>query len=208
MTLRFASRGCHVGSSSAGSLILIVGCPLYVHFGYPFTNEQLLSYPSSFGSRWDAMDDKMRVCFMDLVKDLEGKPLDGPTVLQVLKCDRSGFLACLSIRFALKFDVDGTAGDIVFMQIKYHMRPCLAATAGREKFTLDGSKTLLAEAAYELMDGTESVGSGAPFGKPFGPTASIVGSVGNSSQPFSSLDHATLCGQRHPAPDGYRLTIL
>ena len=103
-----------------------------------------------------------------------------------LKCDRSGFLACLSVRFALKFDADGKAGDVVFMQIKYHMQPCLAATAGREKFTLGGSKPLLAEAAYELIDGTESVGSGAPFGKPFGPTASIVGSVGNSSQPFSS----------------------
>ena len=52
------------------------------------------------------------------------------------------------------------------------MRPCRAATAGREKFvTLGGSEPLLAKAAYELMpvDGTESVGSGAPFGTPFRP---------------------------------------
>ena len=65
------------------------------------------------------------------------------------------------------------------------MRPCLAATAGREKFTLGGSKPLLAEAASELMDKTEFVGSGAPFGKPFRPIPSIVGSVGNSLRPFS-----------------------
>jgi hypothetical protein len=30
----------------------------YVHFGYPFTDEQLTSYTGRFGSRWDAMDDK------------------------------------------------------------------------------------------------------------------------------------------------------
>ena len=52
------------------------------------------------------------------------------------------------------------------------MRPCLAATAGLENFvTLGGSDPLLAKAAYELMpvDGTESVGSGAPFGTSFRP---------------------------------------
>ena len=52
------------------------------------------------------------------------------------------------------------------------MRPCLAATAGWEKFvTLGGSEPLLVKAAHELMpvNGTESVGSGAPFGTPFRP---------------------------------------
>jgi hypothetical protein len=57
-------QGCHVGSS-AGFLVSIVGRQLYVHFGYPFTNEQLTTfyYPSRFGSRWDAMDDKMRLLY-------------------------------------------------------------------------------------------------------------------------------------------------
>ena len=32
----------------------------------------------------------------------------------------SGSLACLSVRSALKFDADGTAGDIVFTQIERH----------------------------------------------------------------------------------------
>ena len=41
-----------------------------------------------------------------------------------------------------------------------------ATTAGQEKFvTLAESEPLLADATYERMDGTESVGSGAPFGK-------------------------------------------
>jgi hypothetical protein len=36
------------------------------------------------------------------------------------------------------------------------MRLCLAATAGRDTFTLAGSEPLLAEAAYELMKRTEA----------------------------------------------------
>ena len=55
---------------------------------------------------------------MDLMKALEGELLDGPTVLPVLKYDRSGYLACLPVRFALEFDADGKAGDVVSLQIK------------------------------------------------------------------------------------------
>ena len=128
-----------------------LGRPLYVHFGYYF-NEQLTSHPSRFGTRYDAMHDKNEEVLMDFAK---GKLLDGPS--QLSKDDRSGSLACLSVRFALEFDADGTASDVACTQVERHMRLCLAATAGREKFvTLAGSEPLLAEAAYELMKGTKS----------------------------------------------------
>jgi hypothetical protein len=88
---------------------------------------------------------------MDLAK---AKLLDGPTTLGN---NRSGSLACLSVRFALEFNMDGTSGDVARTQVERHMRLCLAATAGRDTLvTLAGSEPLLAEAAYELMKGTQS----------------------------------------------------
>ena len=63
---------------------------------------------------------------MDLVK---AKLLDGSNSLEE---NRSGSLACLSVRYALEFNMDGTAGDIVRTQVERHMRLCLAATAGME----------------------------------------------------------------------------
>jgi hypothetical protein len=93
--------------------------------------------------------------FREFVKT---KLLDGPATLDLMK-DRSGSLACLSVRFALEFNMDGTAGDIVRTQVERHMRLCLAATvtAGRDTLaTLAGSEPLLAEAAYELMKATQS----------------------------------------------------
>ncbi len=78
------------------------------------------------------------------------KLLDGLSSLN--EDNRSGSLACLSVRFVLEFNQGGTAGDIARTQVERHMRLCLAATAGRETFiTLAGSEPLLAEAAYELV---------------------------------------------------------
>ena len=112
-----------------------------------------LSTSSRFGSRWDAMNDRNETVLMDFAK---GKLLDGPTTL--LEKDRSGSLACLSVRFALEFNMEGTAGDIVCTQVERHMRLCLAATAGPEKFiTLAGSEPILAEAAHELMKRSQSI---------------------------------------------------
>jgi hypothetical protein len=89
---------------------------------------------------------------MDLAK---AKLLDGPIVLEEI--NRAGSLACLSVRFALEFNMDGTAGNVARTQVERHMRLCLAATTERETFvTLAGSEPLLAEAAYELMEGTHS----------------------------------------------------
>ena len=88
---------------------------------------------------------------MDFAK---GKLLGGPSTLGN---DRSGSLACLAVRFALEFNMDGTAGDVARTQVERHMRLCLAATAGRDTLvTLAGSEPLLAEAAYELLKETQS----------------------------------------------------
>ncbi|KAF8491848.1 hypothetical protein F5888DRAFT_1733763, partial [Russula emetica] len=90
---------------------------------------------------------------MDYAKQ---KLLDGPNELR--EGNWAGSLACLSIRFALEFNMmDGTARDVSFAQVERHMRLCIAATAGLEKLiTIPGSEPLLAEAAYELMKGTRT----------------------------------------------------
>ncbi len=83
------------------------------------------------------------------------KLLDGPSVLR--SENRSGSLACLSVRFALEFNMDGTARDVTYAQVERHMRLCIAATAGLEKMiTIPGSEPLLSEAAYELMKHTQT----------------------------------------------------
>ena len=113
----------------------------------------LLPTLSRFASIYDAEEDKYRseTELMDLAKS---KLLDSSNTLEK---NRSGSLACLSVRFALEFNMDGTAVDVARTQVERHMRLCLAATAGRDTLvTLAGSEPLLAEAAYELMKGTQS----------------------------------------------------
>ncbi|KAI9454622.1 hypothetical protein F5148DRAFT_424620 [Russula earlei] len=81
------------------------------------------------------------------------KLLCGPTVLNN---NPNGVLACLSVRFALTFNMDVSARDVSFAQVERHMRLCIAATVGLEKLvTMAGSEPLLAEAAYDLMKETE-----------------------------------------------------
>jgi len=83
------------------------------------------------------------------------KLLNGPTELR--DDNRAGSLACLSIRFALEFNIDNVSRDVTFAQVERHMRLCIATTAGLEKLiTIPGSEPLLAEAAYELMKATRT----------------------------------------------------
>jgi hypothetical protein len=106
---------------------------------------------SRFGSYWDNLPQEWKTesTIMDFVKQ---KLLDGPTELR--NGNWSGPLACLSTRFALEFNMDGTAHDVTYAQVERHMRLCIAATTGFEKITISGSEPLLAEASYELMKGT------------------------------------------------------
>ena len=133
------------------------GCVILVDRCKPFSAVTLASclLPTSsrFASIYDATMKQYRskIELMDLAKV---KLLDGPPTLEN---NRSGSLACLSMRFALEFNMDGTAGDVARTQVERHMRLCLAATAGRDTLvTLAGSEPLLAEAAYELMRKTKS----------------------------------------------------
>jgi hypothetical protein len=83
------------------------------------------------------------------------KLLDGPNTLK--NAGPGETLACLSVRFALDFNMDGAGGNVARTQVERHMRLCLAATAGRDSLvTLAGSEPLLAEASYELMKQTQS----------------------------------------------------
>jgi hypothetical protein len=68
-----------------------------------------------------------------------------------------GALACLSVRFALEFDLaNGDARSVAREQIERHMRLCVAATTGLDTLiTVAGSEPLLAEAAREILDLTK-----------------------------------------------------
>jgi hypothetical protein len=86
-----------------------------------------------------------------LMQFAKAKLLDGPVVLSDKHAP--GLLACLSVRFALDFDLAYEHGhEVARTQIERHMRLCVAATTGFEKLiTIAGSEPLLAEAARELM---------------------------------------------------------
>lgn len=139
MTLRALRQTGAVMLNQVVRIDWISHLALYFPFGYPF-NEQRTVLLTRVGSRhvetpWTT---RMRLCFM---KALKGKPLDGPTVLEVLlKNDRSGWsgsLAYISVRFALRFDADGIwfarrLNDICNRKLDathLRMRPCDAARA-------------------------------------------------------------------------------
>jgi hypothetical protein len=85
------------------------------------------------------------------------KLLNGPISLANKDQTGPGSLACLSVRFALEFDLaDGDARGVARDHIERHMRLCVAVTTGLETlFTVAGSEPLLAEAASQLLDLTK-----------------------------------------------------
>jgi hypothetical protein len=87
----------------------------------------------------------------------KAKLLDGPITLDDV--EGPGALACLSVRFALEFDLTDRYGHkVAHTQVERHMRLCITATAGLEKLvTLAGSEPLLAEAALKLMSDVGAV---------------------------------------------------
>ena len=64
-----------------------------------------------------------------------------------------GILACLSVRFALEFDISiPDSHSIAINQVKRHLRLCLAATPGFDHLlTVAGSEPFLAKAAAGLI---------------------------------------------------------
>ena len=124
-----------------------LGRPLYANFTY-FFHEQLPTQAlSRFGTRYDALGDDD-----DILDFARSKLLDCRSSL--VEGDDSGSLACLSVRFALKFNADVTSRDVTCTQVERHMRLCLAATTGFERLiTVAGSEPLLAEVALAIMCG-------------------------------------------------------
>jgi hypothetical protein len=128
-----------------------LGRPLYVDFTYFFHELLPTQALSRFGAYHDALHDTLGA-EDDLVEFAKSKLLDCRTSL--IKGDDSGSLACLSVRFALKFNADATSRDVTYTQVERHMRLCLAATTGFERLiTIAGSEPLLAEAASQIMAG-------------------------------------------------------
>ena len=71
--------------------------------------------------------------------------------LRARSCCSAG-LACLCVRFGLKFNVDAVSRAVACTQVERHMRLCLSATAGFESLiTTVGSEPLPAEAASKLF---------------------------------------------------------
>jgi len=119
-------------------------CPFHV-----FLHEQLPTQAlSRFGAYYDGRENDDE--FLEFVKS---KLLDCRTSL--IKGDDPGSLACLSVRFALKFKADVASRDVTRTQVERHMRLCLAATTGFERLiTIAASEPILAEAAFQLMQGS------------------------------------------------------
>ncbi len=111
-----------------------------------------LTTSSRFGSYWDSLDWGHKI-ELEMIDYAKLKLLCSPAELE--EQNRAGTLACLSTRFALELNTDGTAHDVTYAQVERHMRLCIATTTGLEKMiTIPGSEPLLAEAAYELMKDT------------------------------------------------------
>lgn len=99
------------------------------------------------------MDDQHRE--EETLQFAKQKLLDGKVELS--DNDISGSLACLAIRFGLEFNEDPESRDVSCTQVERHMRLCLAATTGFERLvTCSGSEPILAEAAYEILQSSNS----------------------------------------------------
>jgi hypothetical protein len=110
-----------------------------------------LTAASSFGSHYDALQtDKseglMRLAQMKLLH------CDGP--ISKSKLNSAGILACLSVRFALEFDLScPSTRSVQATQVERHLRICLAASPGLDcLLTVAGSEPFLAKAAEEILD--------------------------------------------------------
>ena len=132
-----------------------LGRPLYVHFHFTyFFSNNLFSTLGRFGAYWDALagDDSEK----ELLRFAKQKLLNGKPIL--VDGDRPGSLACLAVRFALKFNSDAISGGIVCTQVEHHMQLILAATTGFETLvTITGSEPLLAEAASQLTHESRAI---------------------------------------------------
>ena len=101
---------------------------------------------SRFGAYYDALARSDNELFLFAKQKL----LDGDASLA--NAGGPGSLACLSVRFSLKFNVDPTSHEVTCKQVKQHIWLCVAATTGLERLvTIAGSEPLLAEAASQLM---------------------------------------------------------
>ncbi|KAI9507727.1 hypothetical protein F5148DRAFT_1376382 [Russula earlei] len=120
----------------------VVGIDWISHLGRPL-----------FGSFWDKLPPHLKEesVIMDYART---KLLNGPNELR--DDNPTGTLACLSVRFALAFNSDVSTRDVGYAQVERHMLLCIVATAEPETLiTIAGSEPLLAEAAYQLVKGTQ-----------------------------------------------------
>jgi hypothetical protein len=136
-----------------------LGRPLYVYF-VSFGVSTYFTASKRFGSHYDATmaNKEDREYYSGKLMHLaKTKLLGGPIKLDDVK--GLGSLACLSVRFALDFDLADKSGrDVALTLVERHMRLCVAASTQFEKvITIAGSEPYLAEAARELMSDVGAV---------------------------------------------------
>ena len=129
-----------------------LGRPMYEPLTFWSVNK--LIYLERFGSRYGATvmrEEHSDFHSRELMDFVKSKLLDGPTRINDTK--GVGSLACLSVRFALDFNLADKSGrDLTLTLVERHMRLCIAATANFENvITMAGSEPYIAEAARELM---------------------------------------------------------
>ncbi|KAH9953569.1 hypothetical protein BC827DRAFT_1379867 [Russula dissimulans] len=108
-----------------------------------------------FGSYHDGLLSQANAKEEPMLNFAKTKLLDNRSTLT--DAGPSGSLACLSVRFALEFNMNPSSQDVACKQVERHMRLCLSATTRFDHLlTLAGSEPLLAEAAFELMRHSES----------------------------------------------------
>ena len=115
--------------------------------------KDLLTTLSSFAADYDSWGNDYRA--NNVLDFAEEKLLCGPASGYNMSPTPSpgGILACLSVRFALEFDISiPDSHSIAINQVKRHLRLCLAATPGFDYLlTVAGSEPFLAKAAARII---------------------------------------------------------
>jgi len=129
-----------------------LGRPLYAflsHVSHSLIHSSITAV-GSLGAHYDALQTEKSEGLMNLAQ-MKLTNCNGPITKSELTS--AGILACLSVRFALEFDLScPSTRSVQATQVERHMRICLAASPGLDcLLTVAGSEPFLAKAAEELI---------------------------------------------------------
>ena len=128
-----------------------LGRPLCALMPYISFSDSLTAV-TSLGAHYDALQTEKSNGLMNLAQ-MKLTNCDPSRPITKSRLTSAGILACLSVRFALEFDLSCPSTRLVqATQVERHMRICLAASPGLDcLLTVAGSEPFLAKAAEELI---------------------------------------------------------